>query len=118
MEIKEKTPTKEYKLGDIILHTNLPGERNPLPKLPGNLRWIGHERRKDTGDFISYIVDDPDGPQPTIDEFSPIEGEPVFKTKEEANEYSREKLKEKMDTAWERATSKDGRPPIGGAQDN
>ena len=118
MEIKEKTPTKEYKLGDIILHTNLPGERNPLPKLPGNLRWKGHERRKDTGDFISYIVDDPDVPQPTIDEFPPIEGEPVFKTKEEAVKYSRGKLIEKVNTAWKNATSENGRPPIGGAQDD
>lgn len=56
--------------------------------------------------------------QPTIDELPPIKGEPTFKTKEEADKYSREKLIEKMDAAWEKATSKDGRPPIGGAQDD
>ncbi len=114
----EKEEEKIFKPGDIIFHTSLPGEINSLPKLPGNLRWKGHERRKDTGDFISYIVDDPDVPQPTIDEFSPIEGEPVFKTKEEANEYSRRKLIEKVNTAWKNATSENGRPPIGGAQDD
>jgi len=52
--------------------------------------------------------------QPTIEELPPTD-EPLFKTKEGAKKYA---LKQKMERDWEKATSKKGRPPIGGAQDN
>ncbi|MBU0997978.1 hypothetical protein KJ570_00315 [Patescibacteria group bacterium] len=55
--------------------------------------------------------------QPTIDEFPPTD-ESLFETREEAQKCSNEKLVKKMDHDWEAAHSKDGRPPIGGAQDD
>lgn len=117
MEAKEKIGKKVYKPGDIIFHTDLPGERNLLPKLSDNLRWKGHKRREDTGKFIEYIVDDPNAPQPSIDEVPPTD-EPLFKTPEEAGEYSRQQQMNKMEHDWQAAHSKKGRPPIGGAQDD
>lgn len=97
MENKKETGKIVFKPGYILRHTDLPGEKNPLPKLPEGLRWKGFQRRGDkNNEFISYIVDDPNGPQPTIDELPPDE-EPLFKTKEEAEKYRESHLKETED---------------------
>jgi len=91
-EIGEKT----YKPGDTISHTDLPGERNPLPKLEKGLKWRVCKRRKDTGDAIGYVVYDLNAPQPTFNELPPTD-RPLFKTKAEADKYRANHLQEKID---------------------
>lgn len=85
MENKEKLKKRVFKPGDVLRHTDLPGERNPLPKLPEGFRWKGYERDKGTGKFMRYIVDDPNAPPQTIDDLPPfgVEG-PLYTTREEA----------------------------------
>ena len=86
MENKKDSGKPVFKPGYILDHTDLQGERNPLPKLPEGLKWRGYQRRGDkNNEFISYIVYDPNVPPPKIDELPPmgVEG-PLYKSKEEA----------------------------------
>ena len=54
---------------------------------------------------------------PTVDELPPTD-KPLFKTKSNAKKYATQQKVNEMEEAWTRATSRKGRPPIGGAQDD
>lgn len=103
MESKEESPKKKirYKTKNVFVG------RNPDTGKPY------FERKKIPIITPENSVDF----QPSIDELSSTD-EPVFKTKEEAVKFDTEKRLKKMDEAWKNAHSKDGRPPIGGAQDD
>jgi len=85
MENRKETEKRVFNPGDILRHTDLSGERNPLPKLPEGFKWRGYEKDKGTGKFIKYMVVDLNAPPPTIDDLPPVGVEgPLYTTREEA----------------------------------
>jgi len=110
MESKEN-PSKEYKPGD-----HYRGIRPPH-KVPG-CSWQLIKRHVEKGYPEEWILTSKEPYEPSSVDEVPLSDEPLFRTKEEAEEYSRKKLLEKMERDWNNATSADGRPPIGGAQDD